>query len=50
LNDFLRHRLGDLHPVHGGGDDAAGKARACAGARGDPCFSGLDRTVLDASM
>jgi hypothetical protein len=25
LNDFLRHRLGDFHPIHGGGDDAAGR-------------------------
>jgi hypothetical protein len=27
----LRYRFGDLHAIHGSGDDAAGKARAFAG-------------------
>ena len=31
LRDVLCHGLGDFHPIHGGGDDAAGKARALSG-------------------
>lgn len=46
---FPCHGLGHLHPIHGGRDDAAGEARF-AGVMGDPCFSSLSRTVLDASM